>query len=163
MSRAKSKALLVLERLEQVLLEDIAAEPELWFATPATVTIEPTPATRESPRPLVVIVVDSSEPGEKSVSDLGPVTNEALRCTAFLETENVDDPQAAGLELMSDFRRFIGRHRQLEAADGEPWLECGWIEDQGYELFVDFQEGGKGGALVELRFELQYQWSGETA
>lgn len=162
MSRETSKALLVLDRLVSVINEDVALHPDLWFVAPATMTAKLNAQVRDMERPLVAFEMESTEPVDAGVSDGGTLYRERMEVTAWLETDVTSDPQESGLELASDFRRFLGRHRQLEADDGDPWMDCGQILDRGYAAAFDFDAAG-GAALIEFHFSVEYYWNASTA
>lgn len=162
MSRATSKPLLILDRLKAVLEEDMATHPDLWHEIFATVASRITAAHKEAPRPSVAFHAgDGSEPQGEVAADGGPRGIDFLKVTAYLDTSDTADPQGTALELASDFRRFLARHPQLEAEDGEAWLLCGQVHDRGFSYELDFVEGGPGSGLITFEFDIEYQW-GET-
>jgi hypothetical protein len=165
MSREQSMPLRLLERLEQVLIEDYSTNPELWAVTPQTVATEITAELDGKPEPVVAFeLVESTEQEEEgSVSDGGPVGRDLAQVTGWLWTTDPARPQAAILELASDFKRFLLRHRQLEAADGEAWLECGRIRNIAISVATNFEAASAGAGLAEVTFQIDYSWTSTTA
>jgi hypothetical protein len=160
MSRERSYPLLVVERLDLVAREDIALHPELWAVPPVTIEPRPSAETATKPLPVLAFEIDGSDQEDGSAVD---GHRDLMHVTGWLKTQDPTNPQGAILELCSDFRRFLDRHRQLEGEDGEPWLVTGQIQDHGYTVVCDFSGGGAGEAWAEFKFDVEFQWSATTA
>lgn len=155
MSRPTSKPLLMVDRLIDVLREDIALHPEFWFAAPRTVTRQLNASVQGAERPLVAIEFAKKEALDAGVSDGGVITRWLQHLVGWLEVEAAEDPQAAGNELASDFCRFLGRHPQLENDAGTVFIDCGRIHDNGHDPAFDF-DATSGGALIQYDLGIEF-------